>query len=79
MSSRIERILRFHTYYDPMHIFKNGPSSLWRHISSKKSDTLAIMRDLIPLNAKNNYWPRQESRGEASPYCILKKVMSHGF
>ena len=27
---------------DPMYIFKNVSSSLWRHISSKESDTLAV-------------------------------------
>ena len=32
---------------DPMHILKNVSSSLWRHISSKKSDTLAVRKDLI--------------------------------
>jgi hypothetical protein len=32
---------------DLMHILKNVSSYLWRHISSNKSDTLAIRRDLI--------------------------------
>ena len=32
---------------DPMHIFKNVSSSLWRQISSKKSDTLVVRKDLI--------------------------------
>jgi hypothetical protein len=31
----------------PMHILKNVSSSLWRHISWNKSDTLAIRRDII--------------------------------
>ena len=32
---------------DPMHIFKNVSSSLWRHISLKQSDTLAVRKYLI--------------------------------
>jgi len=50
-----------------MHIFKNVSSSLWRHISSKERDTLSIRRDLISSKAKKKHWPRQETRGEASP------------
>ena len=40
---------------DPMHIFKNVSSSLWRHISSKKSDTLIVRRDLIYSNTKKKH------------------------
>ena len=39
---------------DPMHIFKNVSSSLWRHISSKQSDTLAVRKDLITQKLKIN-------------------------
>ena len=39
---------------DPMHIFKKNSSSLWRHISSKKSDTLAVRKDLIASKTKRN-------------------------
>jgi hypothetical protein len=35
---------------DPMHLSRYVSSSLWRHISSNKSDTLAVRRDLISLN-----------------------------
>ena len=37
----------------PMHIFKNVLSSLWRNISLKQSDTLAMRRDLISSKTKN--------------------------
>ena len=53
---------------DPMHIFKNVSSYLWRHISSKQSDTLNIRKDLITSKTKNKHWPRQlESTGEVGP------------
>lgn len=58
---------------DPMHIFKNVSSSLWRHISSKESDTLVVRRDLVFSKTKKKHWPRQESRGEVSPSCSFKE------
>jgi hypothetical protein len=71
---------------DPMHIFKNVSSSLWRNISSKISDTLAMRRDLISSKTKNKHWPRQESRGEVghswcfkegnSPWILKKEDIS---
>ena len=42
-----------------MHIFKNVSSSLWRHISLKQSDTLAIRKDLITSKTKKKHWPRR--------------------
>lgn len=51
----------------PMHILKNVSFSLWRHISSKESDTLVVRRDIISSKIKKKHWPRQESRGEAGP------------
>jgi hypothetical protein len=57
---------------DPMHILKNVSSSLWRHISWNKSDTMVFMRDLIALNTKRRHWPRNKIRGEASPSWYLK-------
>ena len=39
---------------DPMHILKNVSFSLWRYISSKKSDTLAVRGDIISSNTKKN-------------------------
>jgi hypothetical protein len=44
---------------NPMHILKNVSSSLWRHISLNKSDTLAIRRDLIASNTKKSHWIRK--------------------
>ena len=44
---------------DPMHIFKNVSSSLWKIISSKESDTLAIRRDLISSKTKKKHCTRQ--------------------
>lgn len=41
-----ENLKVYHLIY-PMHIFKKKSSYLWRHISSKECDTLAIRRDLI--------------------------------
>ena len=58
---------------DPMHLFKNVSSSLWRHISSKESDTLVVRIDIISSKTKNKHWPRQESRGEVGPSWYFKK------
>ena len=58
---------------DPMHILTNVSSSLWRHISSKESDTLDVRRDLISLKTKKKHWPRQISRGEAGPSWSFKE------
>jgi hypothetical protein len=49
---------------NPMHIFKSASSSLWRHISWDKSNTLIVRRNLIALNTKKRYFPRNETRGE---------------
>jgi hypothetical protein len=46
---------------DSMHILKNVSSSLWRHISSNKNDTLVVRRDLISSNTKKIHWPIKES------------------
>jgi hypothetical protein len=48
---------------DPMHIFKNVSSSLPRHISSIKSNTLAVRKDIIALNTKKRHCPRRKSKG----------------
>ena len=50
---------------DPMHIFKNISSSLWRHMSSKQGNTLVFWKDLITSKtSKRKHWPRQlESTG----------------
>jgi hypothetical protein len=56
-----------------MHIFKNVSSSLWRHISSKESDTLAVRRDIISSKTKKKHFPRQESRGEVGPSSSFKE------
>jgi len=57
--------LKIYNLLDPMHIFKNISSYLWRHISLNKSDTLGNMRDLSYSNTKN--WLRKESKGEVGP------------
>ena len=68
-----------------MHIFKKISSSLWRHISSKQSDTLAVRKDLITLKTKKKYWPRRlevwDQRWALVPliHGFSKKVRSHGF
>ena len=58
---------------DPMHIFKNVSSSLWRKISSKQGDTLVVRKDLITSKTKKKHGPRQESRGESSPSWYFKE------
>ena len=58
---------------DPMHIFKNISSSLWRHISSKESDILAVRRDLISSKTKKKHWLIQETRGEVGPSWSFKE------
>ena len=51
----------------PMHIFKNVSYYLWRYISSKQSDTLAVRKYLITSKNKNKNWPRRlESTGSES-------------
>jgi hypothetical protein len=52
---------------DLMHILKNVSSSLWRHISWNKSDTLVVKRDRISSNTKKIHWPRNKTRGEFGP------------
>ena len=56
-----------------MHIFKNVSSSLWSHISSRESDTLAIRRDLVSSKTKNKHWPRQGIRGEVGQCLSFKE------
>ena len=52
---------------DPMHIFKNVSSSLWRHKSSKESNTLVVRKDIIASKTKKYRWPRKESKGDEGP------------
>ena len=58
---------------DPMHIFKNVPSSLWGHISSKESGTFVVRRYLISSKTKKKHWPIQETRGEVGPSFSFKE------
>ena len=53
----------------PMHIFKSVSSSLWRHISSKQSDTLAIRKYIITSKTKKKHWPRrlESTRSKVGP------------
>ena len=39
--------LKINHLLDLMHTFSNVSYYLWRHISSKKSDTLAVRKDII--------------------------------
>ena len=59
---------------DPMHILKNVSSSLWRHISLKKSDRLAATRYFISSNTKKKHWTKKENRGEAGHSWSFKEV-----
>jgi hypothetical protein len=72
-----ELLYREHIYIghllDLMHILKNVSPYLWRHISWNKSNTMAIGRDLIVSNTKKRHWPRNETRGEASPSWSFKE------
>jgi hypothetical protein len=43
------------------------------HISSNKSDTLAVRKDLIASNTKKIHCPRKETRGEVGPSCFFKE------
>ena len=56
-----------------MHILKNVSSSLWRHISSKKSDTLAVMIDLISSNTKKKHWTKNKNIGEVGHSWSFKE------
>jgi hypothetical protein len=56
-----------------MHIFKNVLSYLWRHISSNKSDTSVVRRDLIASNTKKRHWPTKETRGKVGPSWSFKE------
>jgi len=58
---------------DPVHIFKNVSTSLWRHISSKESDTLIVRLDFSFSKTKKEHWPRQETRGEVGPSWYFKE------
>ena len=51
--------LNFTHLLDLVYIFKNVSSSLWRHISSKQSDTLAVRKYLITSKTKKEHWPRR--------------------
>ena len=49
---------------DPMHIFKNVSSYLWRHISWKQSETFVVRKDPITSKNKRKHWLRKlESTG----------------
>jgi hypothetical protein len=58
---------------DPMNIFKTISSSLWRHISWNKSDTLAIRRYLVASNTSKRHYSRKETRGEVGPSWYFKE------
>jgi hypothetical protein len=65
--------LKIGNLLESMHILKNISSSLWRHISWNKRDTMAVSRDLISSNTKKRYWLRNETRGEVGPSWSFKE------
>jgi hypothetical protein len=65
--------LKIYHLLDPMHRFINVTSSSLRYISSKKSDTLGVRRDLISSNTKKKKWLRKKSRGEVGPSWSFKE------
>ena len=42
-----------------MHIVKNVSFFLWRRMSSKQRDILAVRKDLITSKTKNKHWLRR--------------------
>ena len=47
--------LKIHHLLDPMHIFKNVSSSIWRHVTGRK-DTDAAREDLQVVGTKSKAW-----------------------
>ena len=63
---------------DPMHIFINVSSSLWRHISSKKV-TYWLLREILFLRIlKIDIDKEKKVEERLVPLGLLKKVMFHG-
>lgn len=61
---------------DPMHVFKNVPDSIFRHISSKDKDTLSSRRDIALSRTKfdrRHLWPSKENESYAEAPWILKR------
>ena len=61
---------------DPMHIFKNVPYSIFRHISGKENDTLSSRRDIslsCTKSDRKHLWPNRENETYAEAPWILKK------
>jgi hypothetical protein len=59
-----------------MHIFKNVPDSIFRHISGKEKDTLSLRRDIALLRTRidrRHLWPNRENEKYAEAPWILKK------
>jgi hypothetical protein len=59
-----------------MHIFKNFPDSIFRHISGKEKDTLSSRRDIGLLRTKfdrRHLWPNMENETYAEAPWIFKK------
>jgi hypothetical protein len=59
---------------DPMHIFKNVPNSIFRHISGKEKDTLSLRRDIALSRTKidrRQLWPNRENETYAEDPWII--------
>jgi hypothetical protein len=71
-------ILIYHLLY-PMHIFKNVPNSMFRHISSKEKGTLSSRRDISLSCTKFDrihFWLNKENETyEEAPWILkIKRV-----
>ena len=65
---------------DPMHIFKNVPDSIFKHISGKEEDTLSSRRDISLSHTKfdrKHMWPNRVNKTYAEASWILKKKELH--
>ena len=61
---------------DLMHIFKNVPDSIFRHISGKEKDTLSSRRDIALSCTKfdrKHLWTNRENETYVETPWILKK------
>jgi len=61
---------------DPMHIFKNVPNSVFRHIEGRKKDNLSSRRDIALSHTKfdkKHLWPNRENEKNVESPWILKK------
>lgn len=61
---------------DPMHVLKNVPNSIFRHISSKDKETLSSRRNISLYSTKfdrRHLWPSKENESYVEALWILKR------